>query len=344
MLAAVLRDYNKLVLEDVPKPTPGPTQALVKVKATGICATDWKAVRGKRRNLTFPAILGHENAGVVAEVGSVVKAFKPGDEVILSPRGYCGLCETCRKGLLHYCEGGFSTGGDGSKNMLAGGFAEYMVTEQNNLYAKPKGISWPAAALTEPLSGAWKGVIHYSQMQIGEDVVVIGTGGIGLLCLMVAHKAGAGTLIAVDTSDYALANAVKMGATHALNPRTCRVRDEVYKIIPRGPDLVIEGAGPIEAVNLMFELRRRGTRVNLFGITTHDKFALDGGDTHFLETRMDASFSTTPLAMTMAIRLQERGLVNTEEIISHRFPLREIGKAMETMDSPERNKVVITQE
>lgn len=344
MLAAVLRDYNKLVLEDVPKPSPDPTQVVVKVKATGICATDWKAVRGKRRNLTFPAILGHENAGVVAEVGSVVKAFEPGDKVILSPRGYCGLCETCRKGLLHYCEGGFSTGGDGSKNMLSGGFAEYMVTEQNNLYHKPKNISWPAAALTEPLSGAWKGVIQYSQMSIGEDVVVIGTGGIGLLCLMVAHKAGAGTLIAVDTSEYALKNALRLGATRALNPKKCNVKEEVYRIISRGPDLIIEGAGPIEAVNLMFSLRRRGTRCNLFGITTHEKFALDGGDTHFMETRMDASFSTTPLAMTMAIRLQERGLVNIEEIISHKFPLQEIEKAMEVMDGPDRNKVVIVQE
>ena len=344
MLAAVLKDVNKIVLEDVPKPTPGPTQVVVKVRATGICATDHKAVRGKRRNVTFPAILGHENAGVVDSVGSVVKHFQEGDEVILSPRGYCGLCETCRLGLHHYCMAGFSTGGDGSRNMLKGGFAEYMLTQETNVFHKPRSISFPAAALAEPLSGAWKGVIHYSRLSIGEDVVIIGTGGIGLLCLMVAHKAGAGILIAVDTSEYAPKNARRLGATHALNPKKCDVREEVYKIIPRGPDLIVEAAGPIEAVNLMFNLRRRGTRVNLFGITTHEEFALDGGDTHFLETRMDASFSTTPLAMTMAIRLMERGLVNTGEIISHTFPLREIEKAMETMDRPDRNKVVISQE
>jgi len=64
-----------------------------------------------------------------------------------------------------------------------------MVTEQTNVYRKPKNVAWPAAAVTEPLSGAWKGVIQFSQLQIGEDVVIIGTGGIGLLCLMVAHKA-----------------------------------------------------------------------------------------------------------------------------------------------------------
>jgi L-iditol 2-dehydrogenase len=344
MLAAVLRDYNKLVLEEIPKPSPGPTQVVVRVKATGICATDHKAVRGKRRNVTFPIVLGHENAGIVEAVGGVVKRFKPGDEVILSPRGYCGLCETCRKGLLHYCADGFSTGGDGAKSVLYGGFAEYMVTEQNNVYHKPPALSWPAAALTEPLSGAWKGVIQYSQLSIGEDVVVIGTGGIGLLCLMVARRAGAGILIAVDTSDFALGNAKRLGATHVLNPTRGQVREEVFGILPRGPDLVIEAAGPIEAVRLMFALRRRGTRVNLFGITTHEEFALDGGDTHFLETRMDASFSTTPLAMTMAIRLQERGLVDPEQIVTHKFPLREIAGAMEAMDRPERNKVVIVQE
>jgi threonine dehydrogenase-like Zn-dependent dehydrogenase len=343
MLAAVLKDVDHLVLDDVPKPEPGPTQVVVKVKACGICATDHKAVRGKRR-VEFPRILGHEVAGVVDAVGSVVRKFKPGDEVIISPRGYCGLCPKCRVGLQHHCEDTFSTGGDGGERFLPGGFAEYMLTEQLNVFAKPAGLSFPAAALTEPLAGAWKGVIQYSQMQIGEDVVVIGTGGIGLLCLMVAHKAGAGTLIAVDLSPYALQNALRLGATHAVNPRACDARQAVYDILPDGPDVVVEGAGPLEAVDLMFSLRRRGTRCNLFGITTHEAFSLDGGYTHFLETRMDASFSVTPESMVQAIRLQERGLVDTSQIISHRYPLERIQEAMETMDQPNRNKVVIVQE
>jgi L-iditol 2-dehydrogenase len=91
----------------------------------------------------------------------------------------------------------------------------------------------------------------------------------------------------------------------------------------------------------MVDLRRRGTKWNVFGITTHEKFELDGGYTHFLEGRMDASFGTTPLAMTKAIRLMETGLVDTEKIISHRFPLSDIHTAMEVMSSPDRNKVII---
>lgn len=343
MLAAVLKDVNNIVLEDVPKPQPGPTQVVIDVKACGICSTDHKAVRGKRE-VVFPRILGHEISGVVDSVGSVVKKFKPGDPVVVSPRGYCGLCQQCRLGLYHYCEDTFSTGGDGGDRFLPGGFAEFLLTEQRNIFHKPQGLSFKAAALTEPLAGAWKGVIHYSNLRIGEDVVVIGTGGIGLLCLMVAHKAGAGRLIAVDSSEFALRNALRLGATHALNPKKGDIRQEIYGIMPAGPDLIIEAAGPIEAVNLMFELCRRGTRVNLFGITTHEKFCLDGGYTHFIETRMDASFSVTPLSMIQAVRLQERSLVNTEEIISHAFSLENIAEAMTTMDSNERNKVVVVQE
>ena len=91
----------------------------------------------------------------------------------------------------------------------------------------------------------------------------------------------------------------------------------------------------------MTDLRRRGTRWNVFGITTHEKFELDGGHTHFLEGRMDASFGTTPLAMQNAIMLMERGLVDPGKIISHNFSLRDIDKAIEVMGQPERNKVII---
>jgi L-iditol 2-dehydrogenase len=209
------------------------------------------------------------------------------------------------------------------------------------VFHKPPDVPFDVAALTEPLSGAWKGMIQYSEMKVGDDVVVIGVGSIGLLCLMVARAAGAGRLVAVDTSDYALKNALSLGATHAVNPASADARAAVYAIMPDGPDIVIEAAGPIQAVKLMVDLRRRGTRWNVFGITTHETFELDGGHTHFLEGRMDASFGTTPLAMTKAIRLMDRGLVPVERIISHRFPLARIHDAIAVMGSPDRNKVII---
>lgn len=341
MLAAVLKDYNKLVLEDIPVPQPGPGEALVRIKSCGFCATDFKAIKAIRRNVRFPLVPGHEPAGVVAAVGANVTNVKEGDEVIVQPSGYCGLCHNCRLGMTHYCEHAYTTGGDGPEDVRPGSFAEYTLTGANTLFHKPANISFDAACQTEPLSGAWKGVVQHSQISVGDDVVIIGTGGIGVYCLMVAKAAGAGRLIAVDISDYALNTARKLGATHTIDNSQCDARSAIYDILPQGPDLVIESAGPVEAVELMVSLLRRGTRWNVFGITTHEKFELDGGLMHFLEARMDASFGTTPLAMEKAIRLMERGLVDPEQAISHRFSLGDIHKAIEVMASSERNKVII---
>ncbi len=341
MLAAVLKGFDRLVLEDVSVPEPGLGEVVVRIKSCGICATDYKAIRGIRRNVTFPFIPGHEPSGVVTKIGPGVIHVKEGDPVAVQPSGYCGVCRDCMSGRTHYCTHAFTTGGDGPADVRPGAFAEYMKTSAACCLAFPKGVSFDAACLTEPLSGAWKGVVQYSEMQVGDDVVVIGVGGIGLLCLMVARAAGAGRLIAIDTSEYALAHAKELGATHLVNPNTGDPKRQVYGIIPEGPDLVVEAAGSIEAVKLMTELRRRGTRWNVFGITTHETFELDGGLTHFLEGRMDASFGTTPFAMLKAIRLMETGLVNPERIISHRFPLAKIHEALEVMGRPERNKVVI---
>jgi L-iditol 2-dehydrogenase len=342
MLAAVLHDFGDLRLEEVRIPQPETIgDVVVQIKSCGFCATDYKAIRGTRRNVSFPFIPGHEPSGVVAAVGAGVTQFKEGDPVICQPSGYCGFCQNCRTGSTHYCENAFTTGGDGPKDVWPGAFAGYMLTRENCLFHLPPNLSFDAGCLTEPLSGAWKGVVQYSQIQVGEDVVVIGVGGIGLLCLMVAKAAGAGRLIAVDISAYAREQALSLGATHAVDPTGGDAVKQVYDILPHGPDLVIEAAGPIDAVRLMVDLRRRGTRWNVFGITTHETFELDGGLTHFLEGRMDASFGTTPLAMSRAIRLMETGLVEVERIISHHFTLADIQQAVEVMGSPNHNKVII---
>ena len=120
MLAAVLKDFNNLVLEEVPTPTPGPGEVLVRIKSCGFCATDYKAIKGIRRNVTFPLIPGHEPSGVIAAVGPGVTHFKEGDEVICQPSGYCGVCEACRMGNTHYCEHAYTTGGDGPEDVRPG--------------------------------------------------------------------------------------------------------------------------------------------------------------------------------------------------------------------------------
>lgn len=342
MLAAVLHDFNDIRLEQVQRPIPrNYGDVVVQIHSCGICASDYKAIKGIRRNVTFPFIPGHEPSGVVVEIGPGVTHFKPGDEVICQPSGFCGMCKYCRSGLHHYCETAFTTGGDGPKDVWPGAFAEYMLTRDTCLYPKPASVTFEAAALAEPLSGCWKGLIQYSELKVGEEVVIIGAGSMGLLATMLARAAGAARIIAVDTSPFALEQALRLGATHVIHSRDEDVRQRVYEIIPSGPDLVFEAAGPIQAVNLMVDLRRRGTRWNVFGITTHETFELDGGLTHFLEGRMDASFGTNPLAMSWSIRLMESGLVNPERIITHRFPLSRFHDALEVMAGENRTKIII---
>ena len=278
----------------------------------------------------------------MAEVGPGVDHFKAGDEVIVQPSGSCGVCRYCREGNTHYCDHSFVTGGDGPEDIWPGAFAEYMRTRASCLYPKPPGLSFDAAALTEPLSGAWKGVIQYSEMRVGDSAVVIGVGGIGLLCLMVAHAAGAGR---ADRGGHRARTPAPRRCGWAPRTRSTPVT-EIFATAStpqsrEGRMWSIEAAGPIQAVKDMVSLLRRGTRWNVFGITTHETFELDGGLAHFLEARMDASFGTTPLAMQSAIRLMEAGLVNTEEIISHRFPLTKIHEAIEVMGQPDRNKIMI---
>jgi threonine dehydrogenase-like Zn-dependent dehydrogenase len=341
VLAAVLQGFDEFDLRDVSVPEPGPGEVVVRIRSCGFCATDYKAIRGIRRNVAFPFIPGHEPAGIVSAIGPDVQHFKEGDEVICQPSGYCGLCAECRGGNTHYCRQAFTTGGDGPEDVWPGAFAEYMKTKAVCLFHKPANLSFDVAALSEPMSGAWKGLIQKSQMEVGDDVVIIGAGGIGLLCLMVAKAAGAGRLIAIDPSPYARHRALQLGATQAIDPVAEEPRRRVYQILPEGPDLVVEAAGPVEAVRLMVQLRRRGTKWNVFGITTHETFQLDGGETHFLEGRMDASFGTTPLAMLKAIRLMETGLVDPGRIISHRVPLSQIHQAVELMGGQQRSKVIV---
>src|SRR6185295_9211026 len=257
MLAAVLKDFDRLVLEDIPTPAPGPGQVVVRIKSCGFCATDFKAIKGIRSNVRFPLVPGHEPAGIVAAVGAGVTNVKEEDEVIIQPSGYCGLCHYCRLGLTHYCENAYTTGGDGPEDVRHGSFAEYTLTGANTLFRKPKNVSFDAACEAEPVSGAWKGVIQMSEMSVGDDVVVIGTGAIGMYCLMVAKAAGAGRLIAVDVSDFALDTAKRLGATHTVNPTLGDAKAAIYEILPQGPDLVVEAAGPISAVKLMVSLLRR---------------------------------------------------------------------------------------
>lgn len=341
MKAAVLESVNKFVVKEIATPKPTKDLVLVKVKACGVCLTDYKAFSGERTNVNFPTIPGHEFSGIIESIGEQVTYFHPGDEVIVITVKSCGICINCRNGLSHYCERGIVIGGDGQPTVMDGGFAEFCLVPESTLYTKPKNISFEAAALTEPLAGSYKGIIEYSGFKIGESIVIIGAGGMGLLVLMIAAKTGGGHIIVIDVDDWRLDLAKKLGATHIINSSKIDAKSEVYKIIPQGPDLVFEAAGPVQTFDLAYTLCRRGTRINEFGVTTEGKSAVSPGEIHFKEIRIDASFSVTPKVMQKSIQLQELGLIDASKIITHHFQLDQIDDAMQMMKKTGRVKVMI---
>ena len=341
MKAAVLEGVKNLVVKEIPTPEATKDMALVRVKACGICMTDYKAFSGERTNVEFPTICGHEFSGVIEQVGENVRFFKPKDEIIASPVSNCGICEDCRAGKAQYCKNGAVIGGDGMDKIIDGAFAEYVLVPENSLYHKPKNITFDAAALAEPLAGSYKGMIEYSELKIAEDLVIIGAGSMGLLASMIAERAGAASIVMIDIEDWRLELSKKCGATHLINSQKTDAIKAVYEILPDGPDIVFEAAGPLAAAQLAFDLCRRGTRVNEFGVTTEGTISISPADVHWKETRVDASFSVYPRVMQRSIRLMEKGFVDPNKIITHRFKLDDINEAMSTMKTPERVKIII---
>ncbi|MFC2075872.1 zinc-binding dehydrogenase [candidate division KSB1 bacterium] len=341
MKAAVLTAPKELTVREVDTPKPGAGEVLVRVKACGLCQTDYLGYIGERDYMPFPTIMGHEIAGVVTDTGHGVDGFESGDEVIVNPMINCGVCDNCRRGFEHYCRTGAVVGGDGQPTILDGAFAEYVSVPARAIYRKPPEVSFRAAALTEPLAGSYKGLIEYSQMRLGEDVVIIGAGGMGLLVTMLAVNAGAGRVVVIDKVDFRLEKARELGAHHVVNFDKGSVEDRVAEILPKGADLVFEAAGTLPAASLAMALVRHGTRVNMFGVIVPGTIPVSPREIHFLETRIDASFTVTPRVMTAAIDLMSKGLADPERIVTQVYALEDIEEAFFKMADPDRIKIVV---
>ncbi len=341
MRAAVLEDFGRIVIRDLPDPSPGEREATVRVKACGICQTDNLGFRGQRRDLKLPTILGHEIAGVVEDVGEGVRDYVPGDEVVVIPVVSCGRCKACRMGHPHQCEEGIVIGGEGQPKVMPGGFAERVLVPETVLYRKPERVSFEAAALTEPLGCAYKGLVEYSHLILGEDVAIVGSGTMGLLLASVARSAGAGQVVVIDRVKERLAVARKIGVRYTIDSSEEDPIEAVSQVMPEGPDVVMEAGGSLDAARLAMGLARKKTRVNMFGVIVPGEIPISPREIHFTEIRIDASFSITPRAMLRSLRLMKTGLVCPELTITHRFPLRKIKEAFEAMDEPERVTVMV---
>ena len=204
MKALVLEQPNQLVYQDVPQPVIGPDDVLIQVKATGICGSDIHGMDGSTGRRIPPIIMGHEAAGMIAQVGAEVSGWQVGDRVTFDSTVYCGTCYYCRRGEINLCDNRRVLGVSCAEYRQHGAFAEYVGVPQHILYRLPDTLTFTQAAMVEPVSIAVHAV-ERTPLALNDTAVVVGAGMIGLLVVQALRAAGCGQIIAVDLDPGRLA-------------------------------------------------------------------------------------------------------------------------------------------
>ena len=263
MKAVVFESFGgKLNIQDVKKPMPKSHGVVIRVKATGVCRSDWHGWMGHDDGINLPHVPGHEFAGVVESVGSDVKRFKAGDKVTVLFISACGRCSECSSGNHQVCgnqtQPGFTHWGS---------FAEYVEIDFGdvNLVHLPEEIDYvTAASLGCRFATSFRAVVDQGKVSAGQWVAVHGCGGVGLSAVMIASSIGA-NVIAVDISDDALALAQKLGADVVINAKNEKdVSATIKRLSSGGAHVSIDALGnPITCVNSVNSLRKRGKHVQV---------------------------------------------------------------------------------
>ncbi|MCJ7751979.1 MAG: zinc-binding dehydrogenase [Armatimonadetes bacterium] len=327
---------GNMELRDVPEPSPGPGEVLVRVAAASICGSDLHIWRGDIGiPMRFPVIPGHEFAGVVTAVGEGVQGVRVGERVTgENTRTACGVCRQCASGSYNLCRQRLATG-----YAFDGAFAPYVVVPAARVHRLPDNVDFRSGALTDPSACAYHAVQELTGVSAGDFVLITGPGPMGLLSLQYA-KANGGLTILLGTERDAkrLALGAELGADHILAGH--KVADRVLELTKgEGVDVVLECSGAEAAAQLgLGVLRREGkfTQIGIFGRPI--QFDLD--QVLYKEVRLIGSFSQKYLGWERALRLCSQGEIKVAPLITHSFPLDSWEKAFSLFARGEAIKVV----
>jgi threonine 3-dehydrogenase len=326
-------------LQEVPIPSPGPGQVLVKVQAASVCGTDlhifnWDPWAQGR--IHPPLIPGHEFAGVVVGMGRGVTTVKEGDLVSAEMHVACGKCMQCRIGEAHICQHVRILGVDED-----GAFAEYAIIPETNIWKLSPQIPHEYASLLDPLGNAVHAVL--SGPIAAQTVAVTGCGAIGLFSIAVAKACGAAKVFAVEVNEHRRAVAAKMGADVVLNPATedvvARIKDETGGT---GVDVLLEMSGVATAIRTGFAALRTGGRASLLGIPSKP-FELDFARDIIFKGAIVLGINGRKMFETwfQMEALLATGKLNLEPAITHRLKLGEFERAMELLRTGDAIKVIL---
>lgn len=263
MMRALVKYAHKdgaLEVRDLPVPQIGPHEVLVRVHTVGVCGSDihmWHDSQSKSSRGVLPVVLGHEAAGVIAEIGAEVEGWNVGDRVVCETAAeICGVCALCRSGKYNLCPGR-----QGYGLLRDGAMAEFVRAEPRVLHRIPDNVSFADASTTEPYAVAYNAVIERAGVKPGSLVVIQGAGTIGINALQVALLAGAGTTVVLGTSADAhrLARAKELGAHHVVDITAQDPRELIAQLHDGfGADLVVEATGVSVALEQSMQLVRPG--------------------------------------------------------------------------------------
>jgi L-iditol 2-dehydrogenase len=266
MRAMMLQAYGQLEVIDMPVPTCGPHDLLVRVRACGICGSDIHGLDGSSGRRIPPLVMGHEAAGEVVQVGERVCGFAVGDRVTFDSTISCGECHWCRSGRINLCQNRQVLGVSCQEFRRHGAFAQYVVVPARISYRLPDQLPFEHAAMIEAVSIAVHAV-HRSPIKLGCSAAVVGSGMIGLLAIQALKRAGCDPVIAIDIDPHRLAKAEQLGAdltvqAGELAPTTAAVAEATGGL---GSDVTLEAVGNTAAIQTALAVTRRGGAVTLIG-------------------------------------------------------------------------------
>lgn len=336
MKAAVYHGVHDLRVEEVPVRELKENEVLIQVKYCGVCGTDMHIFNGDGGcfEVNPPLIPGHEFSGIVAKTGSAVTSVKEGDRVSGDPNDMCGECYFCKNAMQHFCENCVGVG-----TTVDGGFAEYVIMREKQVYKFSDSLSFIEAAMAEPISCCLHG-IDLCHIKSGSTVLIMGGGPIGMIMLQLAKSAGAAKVIMSEPVEEKRVLAQKLGATKTINP----LEEDVEAVLAdycKNVDAVVECVGNIHTQADAVRFAGKGATIMYFGLAAPEEaFPLKPDDVFKKELTITSSF-INPYTFERAINVLESGMIELESLITNIVPLDDIAEVFTNPEYRRGGKVMI---
>lgn len=337
MKCAIFKGPHEFRIIERETPVIDEGKALIKVMASGICGSDVHPYLGEGIERRKPGIvMGHEAAGIVEEAGTT--KFRKGDRVAINPQIYCGECRQCKTASNNLCDNMRMIGSSKSK-FLDGAMCQYISLAEDQLFKLPDNVSFEEGSMLDPVGNAFR-VVRRGGVGVGDTVVVIGCGTIGLVTIQTARIAGAAKVIAVDISDYKLGIGQTLGADECINSGTMGAAERILDLTGgAGADVVIEAAGLQQTYELAVSVcKKKGNIVALGYIGRYTNFPIQ--DLIFKEISLIGSTGYYEES-GMVLDYISKGAVRLDKIITHKLPLKEIKKGFDLLLSPKGNAIKV---